>query len=134
MYRDHQSPQSPRIPWNDGHTYNSVEGRGLPAPIERLTLSIRVITRAGVDLGVALLSLAEPLGGTRADEYREGTFEGPNTWPLRDDGAPSPLCDEGVTLAVEGATGRQAGRVVDLVRFRQLTFATLPLLNVKVRE
>jgi hypothetical protein len=110
------------------------QGSGLSQPIEKLTLVIRIVDRNGADLGTGNLVLDEPLGGSNAARYREGTFEGVTRWPLQDDGAPSPLCDDDTALIVESAAGRQAGKIVDLVRFGQLRFTAFPRIRVKVGE
>jgi hypothetical protein len=100
--------------------------------IETLTLAIRLIDAKGVDLGVATLTLLEPLGGSRGASYREAAFEGVPTWPHQDDGEISPLCYEGTRLIVQSAIGTQSGRRVDLVRFKQLEFTTFQKVNVQV--
>lgn len=104
----------------------------LDEPIENLTLAIRLIDAKGVDLGVATLTLLEPLGGPRAARYREAVFEGVRKWPHQDDGEISPLCYEGTRLIVQSAIGTQSSRRVDLVRFKQLEFTTFQKVNVQV--
>ncbi len=110
------------------------DGNDLRSPIETFSVGIRVVTHTGVDLGVSTLSLSQSLGGVHADRYREGTFSGPAHWPLESEGALSPLCDNGVKLLVESASGRQAGTLVDLVRFHQLAFTAFPRVFVKVKQ
>lgn len=110
------------------------DGTALKAPIEDLTLTIRVLDKNGVGLGTADLALLQPIGPPMASRYGEALFEGVPEWPLQDDGEPSPLCDEGTTLVVESAVGKQSGRVVDLVRFGQLEFTAFPRLNIKVKN
>jgi hypothetical protein len=108
------------------------DGATLAQPIDDLTLAVRVLHKNGTDLGIANLVLVDPLGGAGAARYREALFEGVSRWPLQDDGALSPLCDEGTTLVVESAMGRQSGKAIDLVRFGQLEFTSFPRIRVKV--
>lgn len=110
------------------------DGRALMQPIEALTLIIRVVDKNGSDLGTANLVLTDPLGGTNVARYREALFEGVSRWPLQEDGALNPLCAEGTTLVVESATGKQSGKVVELVRFGQLEFTSFPKIAVKVKN
>jgi hypothetical protein len=109
-------------------------GTALNQPIENLTLAIRVVDKNGADLGIANLVLADPLGGSGVAKYREALFEGVSKWPLQDDGALSPLCDEGTTLIIESAMGKQSGKVIELVRFGQLEFTSFPRIKVRVRK
>jgi hypothetical protein len=98
-------------------------GTDLNQPIDNLTLAIRTVGKNGADLGVANLALVDPLGGSGVARYREALFEG---------GASSPLCDEGTSLIVESAIGKQSGKVIELVRFGQLEFTSFPRINVRV--
>jgi interleukin receptor mimic protein A len=108
------------------------DGAALRQPIENLTLAIRVIDKAGADLGVEKLVL-ETFGASGAGRYTEAMF-GVMKWPNQADGQWSPLCEEGTTLTVESAIGKQAGRVIDLVRFGQLEFTSFKKINVKLRK
>ena len=108
------------------------ESEALSAPIENLTLSIRVIDKAGVDIGLVKFTFSEPLGGSRAERYREAAFGATLKWPDPDD--ISPLCYKETTLIIESAVGKQSGKVVDLVRFGQLEFTAFPRLNIKVKK
>lgn len=108
------------------------EAEALSNPIENLTLSIRVINKVGIDLGFVKLTLSEPLGGSRAERFREATFGNTLQWPDHDD--ISPLCYKETTLIVESAVGNQSGKVIDLVRFGQLEFTAFPRLNIKVKK
>ena len=108
------------------------EGESLTRPLEGLALTIRVLNKSGVDLGLSKLVLTDQLGGPRAQRYAEGTLEGVHKWPGQDDGELSPLCYEGTTLVVESAIGKQAGKTVDLVRFGQLAFTEFQRVKVKV--
>jgi len=110
------------------------DGATLKQPIENLTLTIRIVARNGTDLGVNNLVLFESFGASGAGRYTEGTFEGVAKWPDQDDGQWSPLCDEGATLIVESAIGKQAGRVVDLLRFNQLEFTSFRKVTVKLKK
>lgn len=107
-------------------------GTALNQPIENLTLAIRIVDKNGADLGVANLILVDPLGGSGVARYREALFEGVSKWPLQDDGALSPLCEEGTTLIVESAMGKQSGKAIELVRFGQLEFTSFPRIKVRV--
>lgn len=108
------------------------EAEALSNPIENLTLSIRVIDKVGVNLGFVKFTLSEPLGGSRAERYREAAFGSTLKWPDHDD--ISPLCYKETTLIVESAIGKQSGKVIDLVRFGQLEFMAFPRLNIKVKK
>jgi hypothetical protein len=109
------------------------DGSALRQPVENLTLAIRVIDKTGADLAVEKLTL-ETFGAFGAGRYTEGVFHGVTKWPKQDDGQWSPLCDEGTTLSVESATGKQAGKVVDLVRFGQLEFTSFKKINVRLKK
>ena len=110
------------------------DGAALSHPIENLTLAIRVFDKNGVDLGVANLVLTDPLGGAGFARYREASFDGVPKWPMQEDGALSPLCDEGTTLVVESAVGMQSGKAIDLVRSRQFEFTSFPRINVRLKK
>jgi hypothetical protein len=109
------------------------DGSSLRQPVENLTLAIRVIDKTGADLGVEKLTL-ETFGASGVGRYTEGTFYGVTKWPKQDDGQWSPLCDEGTTLSVESAIGKQAGKVVDLVRFGQLEFTSFKKITVTLKK
>ena len=109
------------------------DGSALRQPIENLTLAIRIIDKTGADLGVEKLVL-ETFGASSVGRYTEGMFYGVTNWPNQADGQWSPLCDDGTTLSVESAIGKQAGKFVDLVRFDQLEFTAFKKINVRVKK
>lgn len=109
------------------------DGSALKQPIENLTLTIRITDKAGADLGVEKLVL-KTFGASGVGRYTEGMFYGVTKWPNQDEGQWSPLCDDGTTLSVESAIGKQAGKVVDLVRFGQLEFTSFKKINVRVKK
>jgi hypothetical protein len=66
--------------------------------------------------------------------FQSGAFEGISGWeyPGREEGNASPLCWPGITLGIESATGKQAGKQVDLVLSKQLVFKEFQKVNVRV--
>lgn len=107
-------------------------GGALKEAIENLVLKIRVVGGDGTDFGTQDLALGAPLGGDAVDSSAGGVAFSLENWPHRDDGALSPLCDKRVRLVVEGATGTQAGKSVDLVKFGQLQFTAFQRIEVSV--
>lgn len=107
----------------------------LVTPIEELVFKVRVRDKNGKNLGVGLFSLQEALGGSGADSYVKATFDGiriRNNQNKKD--MASPLCWKGVTLVFEEATGKQAGKKVELVRNGQLRYTLPKPVNVRVKQ
>jgi hypothetical protein len=112
-----------------------VDGQDLSVAIENLTFTARVIGADGKDFGTGKFALSKPLGGTHVSQYAVASFDGQDISALLqfiEQAGSSPLCLDGTTLVFESATGRQSGKLVELVRYGQLRYTTQRLLKVKI--
>ncbi len=111
------------------------DGNDLITPIEKLTISVRIVSKDGEDFGVGKINLNK-VGGSKAENYQTTSFDGREMtkWDeaMLSAGA-SPLCWEGTTLVIESATGEQSGKAVDLLKHKQIRYTTRQLLNVEVK-
>jgi len=110
------------------------DAAALKEPIADLSLSVHVLGPKQEDLGVGSFMVKNPLGGASVARFQSGVFEGISGWeyPGREEGNPSPLCWPGITLKIESAVGKQAGKQVDLVLSKQLVFKEFQKVNVKL--
>lgn len=113
------------------------DGAALKEPVNDLLLTVRVYDASHKNLGTGTFSLMNALGGTQANRYQSGAFEGISHWEIpipEDNGEGSPLCWNGVALQIESAIGQQSGKQINLVQSKQLVLTALRKVKIQVRQ
>jgi hypothetical protein len=94
-----------------------------------------VLAKNGEDFGIGKITITK-IGEELPTSYQSASFDGQEISKLAEmtnEAGASPLCWEGTTLIIEGATGVQSGKIVDLLKHKQIRYTPRQLLNIEVK-